>query len=384
MSRILATLSAIAILALFAASAEIDQPIKVIRSVCPEGADNVEAGRAWQELSRLPAADLPRLLVSFDGASPAAVNWLRAAVDAIAERESRAGHLLPTAELEAFLRDRKHSPRARRLAYELLCAGDPAVAKRLLPTMLDDPAAELRYDAVQSAFAATKSQPIESARAKTELQRLLQAARTGRQVEAIAQELGRRGEPVDLVSHLGFITRWQVAGVFDNTDGRGFRTTFPPESGVDVKAKYVGKHGEPVTWRPAASTDKSGSIDLSRLFPDPTGRSKGRKAAVAFAYTEVECPTDRPAEVRVASATAVRIVVNGQGVLARESYHQSFDRDMYVAPIRLRKGRNTILVKVCQNDQPEAWAQNWMFQLRLTDELGGAIRVRVIAPGEPE
>ena len=94
------------------------------------------------------------------------------------------------------------------------------------------------------------------------------------------------------------------------------------------------------------------------------------KAAVAFAYTEIDAPADRPAEVRAASATAIRIFVNGQEVLARESYHQSFDRDMYVAPFRLRKGQNTILVKVCQNDQTEPFAQNWMFQLRITDALG--------------
>jgi len=39
------------------------------------------------------------------------------------------------------------------------------------------------------------------------------------------------------------------------------------------------------------------------------------------------------------------------------------------------------LVKVCQNDQPEEWAQNWMFQLRLTDGLGAAVPLVVVTPG---
>jgi hypothetical protein len=31
------------------------------------------------------------------------------------------------------------------------------------------------------------------------------------------------------------------------------------------------------------------------------------------------------------------------------------------------------VVKVCQNEQTEPWAQNWAFQLRLCDATGKAI-----------
>jgi hypothetical protein len=85
--------------------------------------------------------------------------------------------------------------------------------------------------------------------------------------------------------------------------------------------------------------------------------------------------------VRAASSTALRVFINGREALARETYHQSFDRDAFTAPVHVAKGRNTILVKVCQNDQPEEWAQNWMFQLRLTDGLGAAIPIKVTTPG---
>ena len=103
------------------------------------------------------------------------------------------------------------------------------------------------------------------------------------------------------------------------------------------------------------------------------------KDAVAYGYAVVESPAERPVEVRAASATAVKIFVNGREVLAREFYHQSFDQDALTAPAQLRKGRNTILVKVCQNNQAEAWAQNWMYQLRLTDALGAAVPLTVLA-----
>jgi len=38
-----------------------------------------------------------------------------------------------------------------------------------------------------------------------------------------------------------------------------------------------------------------------------------------------------------------------------------------------KPGRNTILVKVCQNEQTEDWTKEWEFQLRVTDDLGTPI-----------
>jgi hypothetical protein len=362
-------------------AADLPTLVRQIKAVGSDGTGATDAAAAWRELSRLPASDLPQMLAAIDDASPAAANWLRTAVDAVVEREQAAGRPFPAAALESFLRDTRHDARGRRLAYELLCTCDPTAPNRLLPKMLDDPGAELRFDAVEAAFTAVKPLPADSAAAKGELLKLLSAARDGQQVERIARELGRRGNPVDLVVHFGYIVRWQVAGVFDNADGHGFQMAFAPEHGVDLATKYAGKGEAPVTWRPVMSADKAGAIDLNRLFPDPTGKTKGLKAAVAYAYAEVESPAEQPIEVRAASATAIKVFLNGREALARESYHQSFDRDTHIAPARLTKGRNTILVKACQNDQSEAWAQNWMYQLRLTDSLGAAVPIVVVTPG---
>jgi hypothetical protein len=363
-----------------ATTTDIPALVRTIKSVGPEGAGSGDAARAWQQLSRQPAADLPQLLAALDDTSPAAANWLRSAIDAIVERETAAGHALPAAGLASFLRDRTHSARGRRLAYELICRSDPTASKRLLPTMLDDPAPELRFDAVAAAFDAVKSQPADSTSARQELRKLLTASRDGHQIEEIAKELDRRGDPVDLVAHFGFITRWLVAGPFDNTGGRGFQTAFPPESGVDLASKYTGKDGAEVHWRPGPSADKSGAIDLNQIFPDPAGKRKGLAAAVTYAYAEVESPIARDVDVRASGATAMKVFVNAREVLAREIYHQNFDRDLHAGPARLAKGRNTILVKVCQNDQDFPWSQNWLFQVRLTDSLGAAVPIKVVTP----
>jgi hypothetical protein len=44
----------------------------------------------------------------------------------------------------------------------------------------------------------------------------------------------------------------------------------------------------------------------------------------------------------------------------------------------LKAGRNEILIKVCQNEQTDAWAQKWSFQLRVCDALGGAVPLTVV------
>ncbi len=47
--------------------------------------------------------------------------------------------------------------------------------------------------------------------------------------------------------------------------------------------------------------------------------------------------------------------------------------DQYAAKGTLKKGRNEILLKVCQNEQTEEYAQVWMFQARLSDATGVAV-----------
>jgi hypothetical protein len=54
--------------------------------------------------------------------------------------------------------------------------------------------------------------------------------------------------------------------------------------------------------------------------------------------------------------------------------------DQYVGRGKLRKGANEILIKVCQNEQKDDWAQSWGFQARLCDALGGAVPFTNVTP----
>ena len=143
----------IAVLGLFvsfasAADGQMDGLLAKLRAVGPNGVGHREATAAWSELARADADKLPEILAGLDGAGPLAANWIRTAVDAIAERQLQQGRTLPAAELEKFVLDKQRDPRARRLAYEWLVRVDASAKDRLIPGMLDDPSWEMRRDAV--------------------------------------------------------------------------------------------------------------------------------------------------------------------------------------------------------------------------------------------
>ena len=63
--------------------------------------------------------------------------------------DKAAGRKLPVVSLEKFVRDTKHHPRARYLAYELIARVDAARTSRLIDGFRDDPSPDLRRVTVQ-------------------------------------------------------------------------------------------------------------------------------------------------------------------------------------------------------------------------------------------
>jgi hypothetical protein len=339
-----------------------------IKAVGREGKGNAEAGKAWRRLVQLGPDALPAVLAAMDGADPAATNWLRAAADAIAERALEARQPLPAARLEAFIRQTQHAGAARRVAYEWLTRIDPTAADRLLPGMLNDPGAELRRDAVARVIkeADERFKREDKAGATAGYQKALAAALDRDQVDQIAKQLRALDVKVDLASHFGFVRHWQLANPFDNTAGKGFDVAYPPEKGVDLQETYEGKKGEKARWVEHKTDDSYGLVDLNKAL----GKQMG---VVAYGFAAVHSPAERPVEIRAGSVNAVKIFLNGKQVFFREEYHHGMRMDQHVAAGTLKAGRNEILIKVCQNEQTEDWAQNWRFQLRICDAIGGAV-----------
>jgi len=328
----------------------------------------VEAAAAWRRLVQADADVLPQVLEAIDGADPLAANWLRTAVDAIAERQVRRGGPLPVKRLEAFLLDTGHDPKARRLAYELLCQADPSAPERLLPGMLDDPSLEIRRDAVARLI--QRAEGVEKAKGSSQAVRLywraLTAARDLDQIRLLARRLRQAGQTVDLARHFGFIVRWKLIGPFDNTDRRGLDTAYPPEEEIDFAATYDGKHG-PVRWIDYQTSHAYGKVDLNAALVE-------EKEVVGYAAAEFRSDRRREVQLRLATPNAAKVWLNGQLLARYPIYHAGFQMDQYSVSGTLRAGRNVILVKICQNEQTQDWARDWVFQLRVCDRTGGGIR----------
>ncbi|MFQ3594231.1 MAG: hypothetical protein SNJ82_13710 [Gemmataceae bacterium] len=333
-----------------------------------EGQGNPEAAAAWKQLTQAgPEALLP-ILRGFDPErAKVAANWLRPAFDSLAEK-ALAAKKLPTKELTAFLEDTTNNPAARRLAYETLLKADAKTAEKYLPGMLNDPSPELRRDAVAlligNAEKLLKAEENDSA--KFVYEKALKGACDPDQVETIAVALSKLGVRVDLQKHLGVVSQWYLAAPFEHQNGSGWNVAYPPEKGVDLKATYKGKDNIEVKWLPVGTKDAQGLVDINKAI-------KQYKGAICYAYAEVDSPGDQEIQFRAGCINGLKIFVNAEQIFAKEEYHHGMSIDQYIVKGKLKKGTNTILLKVAQNEQKEPWAQRWTFQLRLTDSVGAAI-----------
>lgn len=336
----------------------------LIRAVGPEGAGNLEAARAVNQLADGKAASLPAILAAMDGANDLAMNWLRSAAETLADRELHRGKKLPVARLKAFLADARHHPRARRLAFELIARVDASGADQLLAGMTNDPSPELRRAAVAKIIAqgarslAAGDKPV----ATSQFQQALGFARDVDQINELAKQLKALGLKVDLSKTMGFVTHWKVIGPFDSTGGKGFGAVYPPEEKFDVAAEYEGKTGK-TKWKDFVTTDEYGVVSMN----GPVGKLKG---AAAYARAEFYSEKPQAVELRLGSENAWKLWLNGKFLFGQDEYHRNKDIDQYRMKAQLNAGWNVILVKVCQNEQTEDWAGDWDFQLRVCDAAG--------------
>lgn len=348
-------------------AASVEEKIQIIKQVGKNGNHHAQTIAAVKELSKAPASSLPIILKSFDGANPLAVNWLRGTVESIADRELKKTGTLPAKSLEAFVTETSNPPEARRLAYEWLIKVDTTAADRLIPGMLHDASPEFRRDAVERLI--TQATKAGEANDKESEKKLLKEALSGAsdddQVKAIVKPLRDMGETVDLQKHFGFLTEWDLVGPFDNEGLKGFNVVYPPEKEVDLKAKYVGKKGD-VEWKHFSTDDEYGIFDIAK-------KTEPFKGAITYAYTTFVSDQAREIELRLGTPNAWKLWVNGEEIFAREEYHRGTALDQYKVTAKLKSGPNKILLKMCQNEQKEDWAQDWTFQIRICDHSGIAI-----------
>ncbi len=345
----------------------LDDCLAVLQKVGPKGEGHQQAILAWRQLATTPADELPQILAGMKDDNPLANNWIRSGVETIAERTQSSGGQLPIDQLEQFLQDQSHSPRSRLLTFELIVRADPEARSRLIPQMMSDPSLELRRLAVADQLTKAKAAQ-EQGKKDTAIAfytASLDAARDLDQIESATEQLRELGQDVNLPDHFGFIMNWQLIGPFDNTNTSGFDVPYPPEEEVVLTASIEGKDGA-VSWQSHLTEDDYGMVDINEAL----GKHKG---AIAYAVAYFESDEERPIDLRLGCINANKIWLNGSLLTANHVYHAGRGIDQYLGKGKLKKGRNTILLKICQNEQTEDWAQDWEFQLRVCDHLGSAV-----------
>ena len=163
-------------------------------------------------------------------------------------------------------------------------------------------------------------------------------------------DMGRPSEASEIAGLIGFIKRWWFIGPFDNEGKIGFDKAYPPETVINLDAKYDGKKFS-ANWRLMPYESPNGEIYLKRmLYPFQN--------SVAYLLVAVYSPSTRTVALRVGSSGAVKVFLNGRSVIEDNSY-RTFAYDQDIAPCVLKAGYNLLLMKVC--DLEDEWTTSARF-----------------------
>lgn len=343
-----------------------------------QGGKGIPAAHAVAEKLASSGVSLETVLGKVKQANPVAKNWLLALAQTMADKQDQAK---TKAALEKILADQKGDGEVRYWALDRLAGADKELRKKLLDGRTEDASLDIRFEAIGQVInglptvEAAKSDEAAKQKALTGYQQLLKSARQHVQVNSIIDTLKELGQEVDMRKHFGFVSSWHVAGPFDNRKEVGFDTAYQPESEYlqtgteNLTATYPGKgEGAKVAWQPASTEKPDGTVDLNPIMLN-------EKGAVVYAFAVVESPVDAKCQVRFGTPNANKIWVNGRASTMNNVYHTGAQIDQYLGSVELKKGKNNLLLKLCQNEQTEAWAQDFSFMVRFTDETGLAIPV---------
>ena len=346
---------------------DFDDALNAVKAVKKDGKGHDSAVKAMALLNQSQPQKIPAMLEAMDGCSRIGVNWLRGAIQSAASRNPDS---LPKEAIQAYFDNTKHHPLGRLLAFDLLTDGNDSLKSQMIDNLIDDPSLPLRFKAI--AKLVTESDSVKDSdpvAAVGKLSFALSKARDVSQIQSIAGKLKEVGVNVDLQRQLGFLSTWHLVGSFDNKDMKGFDVAYGPENDVEnvnLEATYNGLEGAEAKWKKVSTVDNAGNVNLNELI----GKVKG---ATVYAYTTFRTDDEKNAQFRIGTANATKIWLNGKLVMSNEIYHNSNSIDKFIGDVTLAKGKNEILIKVCQNEQTQPWAQDWQFQFRICEKSGKAI-----------
>ncbi len=171
------------------------------------------------------------------------------------------------------------------------------------------------------------------------------------------RENGMVEKAEELIQKTGFITedKWMVLGPFDNAGGIGYGTQYIPEdiTEIDLRIKYDGLDGL-VGWKKFTDAELDGYIHLGEKNVD---------WQVSYTFATVNSPDEREVQLRFDSDDQGKVWLNGKQVFTHTKAFMAII-DTYTIPVTLKPGKNSILVKVCNEEGACA------FYMRITDTNG--------------
>lgn len=171
-------------------------------------------------------------------------------------------------------------------------------------------------------------------------------------------------EAMKMIRQTGIVDEnaWLTLGPFDNTVGIGFNTEYINEEStqLNLSTHYEGVNGQ-LKWMKITDDTFDGYIDFSQ-------RGDWR---ISYAWATITSPDERKVDFRFDSDDQGKMWLNGKEIYANSQEKTvSLDRD--IIPVTLKAGKNTILVKVCNQEKESG------FYLRITDTDGKLINDLII------
>ncbi len=356
-------------------AADVARHIETIQELGAQGAGSaVRAAR--DALAKADSSALPSLLEAMGTASPVVANWLRSAYDDVLARElGRENPRLPIAYLKEFARDTRYGGRVRRLVADLLEEREPGFRAKFLSSRYEDDA--FRKDAVAELLAAARrsQEGGDAERAREQFEAAFEKARDRGQWDEAATALEKLGVRVNLIDQMGYVVRWHLIGPFNAPETTGYAQTFPPESRIDLNASYAGQGGVEIGWKLYEEKNRFGQMNLLQAIASCS-------EAVGYAYAELDSPREQDAEIRCGADDNCKIWLNGTYVTGSEQWLNGIRSDRFRQRVRLKKGKNTLLAKICQGPRHKnpAVGNNWSFELRICDASGRGLKLRSLLP----
>ncbi len=171
----------------------------------------------------------------------------------------------------------------------------------------------------------------------------------------LAERLNTLGVEVDTVSMLGFIKQWHLLGPFHMKEGKGWDVEYINEPEVDLDAEYSSGDGT-IVWKQVQANPETGIVDIKSNLPVCD-------QCIAYAYTEIEVQDESDAILLLGVDDSEKIWVNGELVF-QHFIARPIQVDQDRVPVKFKKGKNTILLKIYQNNL------GWEFCVRVTTTQG--------------